>query len=712
MPAARAQEIPARFLSVTQWFGTFSRTLTANGTDTVGGCAAAWNYSDNCVVNDRLLPQFLFPPSASWMGTNGIISQGVNLSESDSLDCPDGSSYWLRGSGGHVEQGFTLVIDTSQNTYTLYVPGLELDITTSYGITQPETAAWYNGTITGPLPGSGLVISGTNSEQLPGLNGTTFIEGVSPKQTNALLQLGWTLTPFLEQDELVVHVDDYQTWLPEGNLQDQTKRGNDLTVSALLQKKGGGATTAKAQKFTFALANVSHEPGVCMNFPSAAVASTGPDFKFEAELNQSPPLLQPLNLVDSFTAETTGPPATNANADVSCFDYGAYATIQVTALVNGSNIVGYLDVDPTQTPGPIPLPRRAATSFVADFWKESNGATDLASNDDSEQDPIGDTHQGDGFTLYEEYRGFSVNGQHTRLNPKKKDLFVLNEAGADGDVGIAVLASVSGLQIHQVKGTEFGLQPDFSYSRILNFNHSASAPHVVDQHGIWVVVGESSIGFSEAENLEGFDNNSTPGTKARARLDPGLTGTVGRHVVGTDGVIYLQPKPKISETASTAAHEIAHCCSVYHHGNDDTQDAVVLGGADSNGQYRITIDGVLGSDTVLHENGAPFEPSVGSTYYIGQQHGTHSGNESCFMRYDYSQGYASHTDPSVIYLLDDRELSGFTLCTSATGTGVNAPAPGVPWPRYGDADSSANRDGCLWQTCVNDVYASDPRHNR
>ncbi|PYM11036.1 MAG: hypothetical protein DME18_15145, partial [Verrucomicrobia bacterium] len=139
--------------------------------------------------------------------------------------------------------------------------------------------------------------------------------------------------------------------------------------------------------------------------------------------------------------------------------------------------------------------------------------TDLASNDDSEDDPTGDGHKGDGLTLYEEYRGFSINAGHVRLDPKKKDLFVLNEAGTQADLGIALLERQSALRVHRVKGSEFGLQSDFTYTRIINHNHSDSAPHVVDQHGIWIVNGETNMGFSFAENLSGVDGNSTPGTK-------------------------------------------------------------------------------------------------------------------------------------------------------------------------------------------------------
>jgi len=44
----------------------------------------------------------------------------------------------------------------------------------------------------------------------------------------------------------------------------------------------------------------------------------------------------------------------------------------------------------------------------------------LADVTDNESDPVADGHPGDGFSLYEEYRGFIIGGQHVEVDPKKK----------------------------------------------------------------------------------------------------------------------------------------------------------------------------------------------------------------------------------------------------------------------------------------------------
>src|SRR6185295_18202278 len=93
----------------------------------------------------------------------------------------------------------------------------------------------------------------------------------------------------------------------------------------------------------------------------------------------------------------------SAGVRLSSFDFGAYGELKVTARVNGQDIVGYWKKDPDKRRQPLLLPKRKPESHIADKWKEDNGATDLEDDDDSEGDPVGDEHRGDGLTLYEEY---------------------------------------------------------------------------------------------------------------------------------------------------------------------------------------------------------------------------------------------------------------------------------------------------------------------
>src|SRR5207302_1831360 len=190
------------------------------------------------------------------------------------------------------------------------------------------------------------------------------------------------------------------------------------------------------------------------------------------------------------------------------------------AEVAGRQIVGYLKGDAAKAPGEILLPKRKSDSKIADKWKEDNDVSSLADDDDSEDDPVGDGHKGDGLTLYEEYRGFSENHKHVFGNPKKKDFFVCDKIGKtgapDSEAGIALFTAQSGLEVHpKMRLEEFN--NDLSagrnvvYHSPINFNHTDDERHIVDQHGIIILKKEVADETSYADGPPG----GTPGVYER-----------------------------------------------------------------------------------------------------------------------------------------------------------------------------------------------------
>jgi hypothetical protein len=83
------------------------------------------------------------------------------------------------------------------------------------------------------------------------------------------------------------------------------------------------------------------------------------------------------------------------------------------------------------------LPKDRDADHVADGWEALHGAQAKSATWDNDQFPTGQKRQGDGYTMFEEYRGFivernteydasgsMVNGKHIRTDPDHKDLFV------------------------------------------------------------------------------------------------------------------------------------------------------------------------------------------------------------------------------------------------------------------------------------------------
>ena len=374
------------------------------------------------------------------------------------------------------------------------------------------------------------------------------------------------LWPVFEDVELVVTIDDYAKWRPLGSLKDPHTAGTRLPVQAVLKPKSSNvAVTVKPRSFTFKLLDTSREPGVCMNWPLGAT-DRDPDLKLVADpvfpgtVDTEGQKLE----VDSSTTDKEG--HYFAQAQIHSYDFGARAELRVTCrLEDGREIVGYLKA-PEGDQDIISLPKGAQDGdWIALSWRKDHEVENLPDSDDSEDKPDGDHHGGDGFTLYEEYRGWMEAGKHIEGDPKKKDFFVLNERGADARGGIALFASASGLNVHSRlrSGVELSRQ-----ERRMNANHR-DAPHRVDQFGVVIAKDNGTTGGSTI-GAQGTD----PGKAFRPHLVNliYLESSTDGH---GDGIFSIGSGVKAGLSYHDAelawdrgvAHELLHTVGVDHHGD-------------------------------------------------------------------------------------------------------------------------------------------------
>jgi hypothetical protein len=466
---------------------------------------------------------------------------------------------------------------------------------------------------------------------------------------------------------VVQKTPELMNWRPTAGA--KGARGNSVNLIAKLQQKGGAPSTVKAAEFIWELTKSSKEPGYAMN---AEIDS--PNSNVDLKIESGP---DGLIILDSNAqkAQSKAGEQTQSTATIASYDWGAFGTIKVTAMLpDGSPLVGYLEGDAAQTD--IRLPLRSADSNIADIWKQQHGVSGFADSADFEADPVGDSNApGDGLTLYEEYRGFIMNGIHIEGNPKKKDYFIVNTAGGMYQSGISLFQSLSGLEVHsKFRKTEVPL------NRVINKNHNEGA-HKGDQHAVVISTIAANAGYCEATGGPG------PPRMISQVVAPKIMPNTSYGYIA-----YLNP---------SLTHELFHACNVYHHGEGRhsltlqrlPDDTVLAGGAPAN---VITEEGV--SAAPLLPVNVPFQIT------IGIDGDTHSGDDNCVMRYDDSSGYFSATDARTVYFVG-REDSGDGICAARAGTGINGPR--TPQPRYGDG--APGRGNCQGQIMVNDTVAAPAR---
>lgn len=547
----------------------------------------------------------------------------------------------------------------------------------------------------GDLPATLGAFSGTSVHAVKGqqLSGTcTFSYSISPE-------------PPADVELLIEPPPNLDKWMPIADEDEQTA-GDVLPFKVVLQKRGGGAPQFKASKFIYTLIKTSHEKGVCMNWPPHPDPTLPYDLGFEPQRNPTLLIDEPyLAAVDS-----TGDMVTGA-VNVSCFDYGAYGEFQVSAeLENGQVVYGI--VRGTQDQQSVKLPARRDGSNIANAFFDSHGLGQLPDEDDSEDAPVGDGYKGDGLTLYEEYRGFKNGNEWTHGDPKKKDVFVVNELRyvSGTSAGISIFEAATGLRVHKLVR-----ENQASADNVINFHRTAGA-HAVDQHVIRIKAG---VRVSQGATFANAVNIGTPGKAKMIIMPPDLGAARG-------GAFF----------ATTIAHEMLHCVNVYHHGekdhtmwwyyapNERPGNQMWESESPPNASVPIASRNAI---TLKQESGAVILPGdffpygiVQDLFDIGYEHGQHSGTEYCLMRYNIAFAYPSASEPNVRYLTNG-ELVGTGLCSSAAGTGVNGRRS--PQSRYGSAATPANggldangepnvkqpRGDCEHQIRVNDLENAPER---
>ena len=401
-----------------------------------------------------------------------------------------------------------------------------------------------------------------------------------------------------------------KNWRPKGG-------DEKNTVDVTAKVDGSSELTGK---WRFTLFEVSSETGYAMNKGD----DTGQDLEFvEGQSDFSPAE----ETGDGWVIESSKT-ADSITVQVQSLDYGAWGKIKAEVNIEGR----WYECKAEDGNEYVTIPFDDDEDRIADMWEDHFGVLDQSEQTDEDEEPEA-KQSGDGFSNYEEYRGFFVDGawKEWYFSPKRKDVFIYDEIG----MGVSYFTE-TGLMIHTIDKDEY------DEDRTVNFNRGFGTIETQSgQKGIYLHEGELVGLWGEVRPCVG-----TPNVVEEVVIKSVSSAAKTAYAEkGTEGV-FLQ------NYAATIAHELGHAVNIMHHG-----------------------DGMWEADR---------------DYKIARRGGLWSRDIMCVMRYSSPAEYLGLDGSLYPYPAEEQgSMTGF--CSSPTGTGINAPgertgADGNPYPVAGDAE--------------------------
>jgi len=461
-----------------------------------------------------------------------------------------------------------------------------------------------------------------------------------------------------EYECVITPPENYRKWVPEGG-KDEGQVGSTLQFTGEIRCNRGKPSPDR-EFSVVARVDSSTQPGVCVNFPAKGkktadlvIQRQGTSETLELKSNEG------TGQDDAWTKATGNlKVGQKFTVVVASRDYGAFGSLAFSCDAP-VRIEGFKDLSSLR------LPFDENRNHIADEWEPgASGMADAYADDDKL--PKGDGVDGDGLSVYEEYRGFMCRGVHTRTAPFHKDLFIHNPGNLPWG-----LFQLSGITIHFVGMGEFAEEEGAENKHVINCNRAYAT--LGQQHLLFLrnrVFADGSMG-----EAEGGPNIGPPKETSFVSVDVAKCRAAG----GNDRL------------AVTVAHELGHGCNLQHHGNSNYNACNV--------QY-------YGTDNAWHA----YPGGAGdSGLVVANRGGQCSGVENCIMRYPTANFYEKDKGP----IFWQKYINGISewgtyypagpfsrtlYCTDKKGTGINA--DGYPG---GSVAGDASRGNCLHQFQVNDL---------
>ncbi len=456
----------------------------------------------------------------------------------------------------------------------------------------------------------------------------------------------------------------YEQWQPQAG-EDEKSLGNYIDIGIVAHKKGdpNKPPGQKVMKYTITLAGTSREKGVDLNWPQKGTTD------FDMKIREDQPRVK-LDDKDGQSATTQKEGLTDFKVTVESYDWGGWTRLKVTAeLEDHSMVVAHVRGHPDQEL--LPIPKDDNSNHIADWWEKTSGVKDTSEKADDDGTPPGDGDDGDGVSLYEEYRGLHVQGRHEPLSPDLKDVFLWD----CDNLGIGKYVE-SDFAIHSILGVEKAFEGNAINQKVVNPNRgfgTLGRVYVIEMRRAVLDPGKpGGGGVGETLPFPGV----TPKDVQIVRIDVGAITDGFRGQGGPD----WRMKAGL-ELSATIGHELAHASRVRHHGDDVDYSLQPPG--------NVTCRKADGSIRTL-------PCTTPDCYGVAVPHGAFSGDTACVMRYNSNDFYEDPTG-NCEWTFEGKtvrgrpfgyEPPGSSYCTSPKGS---SPA----------GDAMVGRGECAHHLCVN-----------